>query len=207
MTMTTTKVIITFPTPLLERVETLRGDIPRSTYIKNVLENVMSTRNEGVMKDTPKYTEVKLPNRSWLERYMVEKIDDDGGEEYSYYRRFGYRHPVDGIFFALSEQQVVLVDEESSWLQKCLATDFFLRETEKQIEEHLDLFLKARGEFLFYTYPRFKGIKEKLLSLGLDPKAYEKKCREVMGPDAPGGEELDCDTEVYSSYRVDERVD
>jgi metal-responsive CopG/Arc/MetJ family transcriptional regulator len=41
MTMTTMKVGITLPIPLLERVETLRGDIPRSTYIQRALQDII----------------------------------------------------------------------------------------------------------------------------------------------------------------------
>jgi metal-responsive CopG/Arc/MetJ family transcriptional regulator len=38
MTMTTTKIGITLPIPLLERIETLRGDIPRSTFIQRAVQ-------------------------------------------------------------------------------------------------------------------------------------------------------------------------
>jgi hypothetical protein len=224
------KVAISLPTPLLQQIEHHRYDVPRSVYIKNALKDVVycesnrmlvpSTRDEGIIKNN-KFTEMKLTNsnRRWLENY-VKEIDDC--EEYELYLSCGFRYPTDGILFALAnshrsytipseqdEQVTHFVDEEIAYLQKHLATDFFLghakNEAEaKQIEEYLDLFLKARGEFLFYTCPMFKGIKEKLSSLGLDAKAYEERCREVVGYDPE--RELDRNHKGYTSYRVDIRI-
>jgi hypothetical protein len=224
------KVAISLPTPLLQQIEQYRHDVPRSVYIKNALEDVVycesngilvaSTQDEGIIKNN-KYTEIKLThsNRRWLENYVKENEDD---EEYDLYLACGFRYPTDGILFALAnshrsytipsddEQVTGFVDEEIAYLQKHLAIDFFLGHAKdeaeaKRIEEYLDLLLKARGEFLFYTCPILKGIKKKLSNLGLDAKAYEKKCREVVG--YLEGEELDYNsTGGYTSYRVDRRI-
>jgi hypothetical protein len=201
------KVAISLPTSLLKKADHERGDTTRSAYIKDILVNAMDTRDEGMT-----CIKVKIPDRRRLEKYVIEKVRQDGGVEYSVYRRHGYRHPADGILFTqfakLSQQeQVTFVDGEVSWLQGCLATDFFIGGSweKEKIEEYLDLFLLARGEFLFYTCPIFKGIKDKLSSLGLDPKVYEKKCQEVMGY-ARGGEELTSHTGCYRFNRVNAKI-
>jgi len=96
-----------------------------------------------------------------------------------------------GILNAMENEQIVLfADDEISWLQGAFARDINDNldpppdcqggDIDKQIEQHLDLFIKARGELLCYTEPATKWIGSKLQSLGLDPEAYERKRRKVI---------------------------